>query len=61
MEKLDCPRCGAVLDEYATDEAEEYVCSDCGYVGVPVEHTSDREKTESWDEAFERFAEKEGT
>lgn len=61
MENPDCPRCGAALDEYATDETEEYVCSDCGYAGVPVEHTSESEETESWDEAFERFAEKEDT
>jgi DNA-directed RNA polymerase subunit M/transcription elongation factor TFIIS len=58
MPDYDCPRCGAVLDEYATDDKQEYVCSDCGYVGVPVEHTSESEETESWDEAFERFAER---
>lgn len=47
------------LEEYATDEKTEYVCPDCGYAGVPVEHSSESEETESWEEAFERFAEKE--
>ncbi len=58
MENLECPRCGVVLEEYATEEKTEYVCPDCGYAGVPVEHSSEPEETESWEEAFERFAKK---
>lgn len=53
----DCPRCEAALDMYSTDDKQEFVCSDCGYVGVPVEHTSDSDETESWEEALDRFAE----
>jgi len=50
------------LDEYslATGDAEEFVCEGCGYAGVPVEHHSEPEETETWEEAFERFSEKEG-
>jgi len=59
---MECPRCGETLDEYslATGDAEEFVCEGCGYAGVPVEHHSEPEETETWEEAFERFSEKEG-
>jgi len=55
METHDCPRCGGALDRYSTDDAEKFVCADCGYAGVPVEHTRDTEETESWEEALDRF------
>lgn len=59
--KMECPRCGDSLEEYslATEDAEEFVCKECGYAGVPVEHGSEPEETETWEEAFERFSQKE--
>lgn len=55
----ECPRCGESLEEYslATGEGEEFVCKDCGYAGVPVEHGSESEEPESWEKALERFSE----
>jgi len=58
MDEPDCPRCGALLELYSTDDGENaYVCADCGYADVPVEHRSEADETESWDEAFDRFVE----
>lgn len=39
---------------------ETQSCQRCNYLGVPVEHTSDRDDPESWDDAISRFYEKYG-
>jgi len=39
---------------------ETQSCLRCNYLGVPVEHTSDRDDPESWDDAISRFYEKYG-
>ena len=40
---------------YRLDEQESYVCGDCEYVGIDVEHGAEPEEAESWDEAMARF------
>ena len=40
---------------YRLGEQESYVCGDCEYVGIDVEHGAEPEEVESWDEAMARF------
>lgn len=40
---------------YRLGEQESYVCGDCEYVGIDVEHGAEPEEMESWDEAMARF------
>ncbi len=40
---------------YRLGEQESYVCGDCEYVGIDVEHGAEPEAVESWDEAMTRF------
>jgi hypothetical protein len=55
---VTCPRCGGELERYELGGRAESSCSDCGYVGVPVDHASDRETPESWGTAIRRFKRK---
>lgn len=55
--RMDCPRCGATLETYSLSGRDASVCESCGYVGVPVEHTSEPEEFESWQDAIRRFYE----
>lgn len=59
----ECPRCGGYLGKFSlesdVEEASEHVCHDCGYVGIPVEHHSESQEKESWEEALKRFSERE--
>lgn len=53
-----CPRCGGPVEGFELAGHEASVCPDCGYIGVPVDHGSDREDPESWGTALERFYER---
>jgi hypothetical protein len=57
---MECPRCGGELETYSLWGRETKSCRRCNYLGVPVEHTSDRDDPESWDDAISRFYEKYG-
>jgi hypothetical protein len=52
---MDCPRCGGRLDRYELADRVEAVCTDCGYVGVPVDHESECPADESWTDAVDRY------
>ncbi|WP_336135875.1 zf-TFIIB domain-containing protein [Natronomonas amylolytica] len=52
---MECPRCGEELERYALQGREAFVCTACGYIGVPVEHRGEYEAPESWDDAISRF------
>jgi uncharacterized Zn finger protein (UPF0148 family) len=52
---MACPRCDTPLERYTLAEAEAVVCERCGYIGVPVEHTSEPVEAESWQAALDRF------
>lgn len=52
---MDCPRCGGSLTQYQLADAETVACDDCIYVGVSVDHTSEKGQRESWTEALDRF------
>ncbi|PSQ39343.1 hypothetical protein BRD13_03280 [Halobacteriales archaeon SW_5_70_135] len=51
---MACPRCGGRLERYELSDRVEAACVDCGYVGVPVDHGSERARQESWTAAMER-------
>jgi hypothetical protein len=55
---MDCPRCGGTIITYQLDDQESYVCDDCEYVGIDVDHGATPEEVESWDEAMMRFYER---
>lgn len=52
---MDCPRCGGRLDRYELADRVEASCDDCGYVGVPVDHESERPADEAWTDVVERY------
>ncbi|MEF8809210.1 C2H2-type zinc finger protein [Natronomonas sp.] len=52
---MECPRCAEELERYALQGREAFVCTACGYIGVPVEHRGEYEPPESWDDAISRF------
>jgi hypothetical protein len=52
---MDCPRCGGSLTQYQLADADTVACDDCIYVGVAVDHTSEKGSRESWTEALDRF------
>jgi len=56
-----CPRCGGRLVFYELGDAETKACQDCIYVGIAVDHTSDADRPESWDDALSRFYEEHRT
>jgi hypothetical protein len=58
---MHCPRCGGDFETYTMWGRDATVCGSCGYVGVSVEHKSDREERESWDHAIRRFYERNTT
>jgi hypothetical protein len=53
-----CPRCGGTLERYELWGREQYSCTECGYVGVPVDHESLGGQSESWGDAIRRFRER---
>ncbi len=55
---MDCPRCGGTVITYQLDHQESYVCDECEYVGIDVDHGARPEEVESWDEAMMRFYER---
>lgn len=55
---MDCPRCSEPLQTYTLEGHQAEVCESCGYAGVAVEHASEREEFESWQDALSRFREK---
>jgi transposase-like protein len=55
---MDCPRCGGTVITYQLDHQESYVCNECEYVGIDVDHGARPEEVESWDEAMMRFYER---
>jgi len=55
---MECPRCGGSVTIYQLGDRESYVCGDCEYVGIDVEHGAEPGQVESWDEAMERFYER---
>lgn len=52
---MNCPRCGGTLEVYRLGDGESRSCQDCQYVGIEVEHASEGRRSESWDDALERF------
>jgi Zn-finger nucleic acid-binding protein len=52
---MNCPRCETTLETYTLGDHDADVCERCGYVGVSVEHESERMEMESWSEALRRF------
>ncbi|MFC6835921.1 zf-TFIIB domain-containing protein [Halomarina ordinaria] len=56
---MTCPRCDSRLERYALGGGATHSCRRCGYLGVSVDHTSERRAPESWTAAFERFYGKE--
>lgn len=55
---MECPRCGGAVTVYRLGDQESYVCADCEYVGIDVEHGAEPEEIESWDVALDRFYER---
>lgn len=53
----ECPRCGSALERLTLGEATTINCNRCGYADVPVTHESEREETETWQDAIQRFYE----
>jgi DNA-directed RNA polymerase subunit M/transcription elongation factor TFIIS len=53
-----CPRCGGTLETYRLNDRESLACADCGYVDSAVSHERAASKTESWEDALERFHER---
>lgn len=52
---MECPRCDGPVEAYTLEGTTAVVCQECGYVGVPADHRSVADSSESWDEAIERF------
>jgi len=52
---MDCPRCSATLKTYTLEGHQAEVCESCGYAGVAVDHASEPEEFESWQDALARF------
>ncbi|MFC7154937.1 hypothetical protein ACFQPA_05640 [Halomarina halobia] len=52
---MTCPRCDSTLERYALDGETALACRACGYLGVTVEHRSERRERESWEAALARF------
>ncbi|WP_299233178.1 hypothetical protein [Natronomonas sp.] len=48
---MECPRCDSPLERYALGDRSAVTCGECGYVGVPVDHRDDAQRTETWAEA----------
>jgi len=55
---MECPRCGGSVIVYQLGDRESYVCGDCEYVGIEIDHEAEPRELESWDEAMERFRER---
>lgn len=52
---MECPRCGGTVTVYRLRGRESFACDDCEYVGIEVEHGSERRPSESWAAALSRF------
>ncbi|AUX08581.1 small CPxCG-related zinc finger protein [Halalkaliarchaeum desulfuricum] len=52
---MECPRCGGALTVYRLGGESSWVCQECGSVGVETEHGSEPERTETWEQALQRF------
>jgi uncharacterized paraquat-inducible protein A len=52
---MECPRCDGPMESYTLEDTTAVVCPRCGYVGIPADHRSVTEPSESWDDAIERF------
>jgi hypothetical protein len=52
---MECPRCGGTVTVYRLRGRESFACDDCEYVGIEVEHGSERRPSESWATALSRF------
>ena len=52
---MECPRCGGELTVYRLGGESSWVCKECGSVGVETEHGSEPERTETWEQALQRF------
>lgn len=50
-----CPRCQSRLERLRMGDVETLTCNRCGFADVPVDHESEREESESWQEAMNRF------
>ena len=57
---MRCERCGEGVEEYRLGEASAIICPACGFLNVPVDHKSNPQPTETWQEAFDRFYEQFG-
>ena len=53
----ECPRCQASLERLSLGEVTTRACNRCGFADVPVDHESQGEDVESWQDAFNRFYE----
>ena len=52
---MECPRCGGELTVYRLGGESSWVCRECGSVGVETEHGSEPARTETWEQAIQRF------
>lgn len=52
---MECPRCGGGLTVYRLGGESSWVCKECGSVGVETEHGSEPVRTETWEQALQRF------
>lgn len=52
---MECPRCNGPVESFTLGEATAVVCETCGYVGIPTDHRVVSGSSESWEEALERF------
>jgi hypothetical protein len=42
---------------FSLGDSSAPTCEDCGYVGVPTDHRTEGEESETWDDALGRFRE----
>lgn len=56
---MDCPQCEGegTLTTFTDGEREAVVCEDCGYVGIPADHSGEGREVETWADAVDRFHE----
>jgi hypothetical protein len=52
---MDCPACGGPVDAYVLGGREAAACTRCGWVGIEADHRGTGEDGESWDDALDRF------
>ncbi|WP_299264140.1 hypothetical protein [Halorientalis sp.] len=52
---MQCPRCDAEMAVYTLENKRSLSCNKCHFVGISIDHTSERRASESWAAALDRF------